>query len=434
MAADSIVWNKEKDRVSADVHGWPLERLLKHVAAETGWQVYVEPDTTNVTSAKFSNLPPGDALRMLLGDLNFAVMPQTNSRPHLYVFRTAMNHATQLVKAVELGNQRPGRVRPVPNELIVRVKPGVDIDALAHELGARVVGRIPELNAYRLQFDDQAAADAARNMLANNSDVSSVENNYYVDPAPNPRGVTGITAATPQLQLKPPPGSGRVVVGLVDTAVQPLGNGLDDFVTKRLSVNGDGTANSDTPMHGTTMAWDILSSLNTVTQGNSAARLISVNVFGADGQTTTFNVAEGIITAVNNGANILNLSLGSSGDSSLLRDTVSKVAADGIGMIGAAGNQPTGEPVFPAGYTGVMPVTALQGGRVAPYANVWGDVQVAAPGASVMNYDGQTFLSQGTSVSTAITTGIAAGLKETTGQSWSQVQAAIRSRFPVPSK
>jgi len=43
----------------------------------------------------------------------------------------------------------------------------------------------------------------------------------------------------PRLQLRPPPSDGRIVIGLVDTAVQPLGNGLDGFLLKQLSAVGD---------------------------------------------------------------------------------------------------------------------------------------------------------------------------------------------------
>ena len=50
----------------------------------------------------------------------------------------------------------------------MRLKPGAKIDDLARSLGAKVIGRIDSLNAYRLQFQDQAAADTAREQLAAN--------------------------------------------------------------------------------------------------------------------------------------------------------------------------------------------------------------------------------------------------------------------------
>ena len=96
-AADtnSLVWHRATDRVDADVRGMALWPLLEKIAVEAGWHIFVEPDTTHTTSAKFKDLPSGDALKMLLGDLNFALVPRTNGVPQLYVFRTVMKNATQ---------------------------------------------------------------------------------------------------------------------------------------------------------------------------------------------------------------------------------------------------------------------------------------------------------------------------------------------------
>ena len=83
---NSIVWHKAADRVDADVRSLELSQLLEQITAQTGWRVYVEPGTTRSASAKFKNLPSGEALRMLFGDLNFALVPQTNATSRLYVF------------------------------------------------------------------------------------------------------------------------------------------------------------------------------------------------------------------------------------------------------------------------------------------------------------------------------------------------------------
>src|SRR5688572_21574507 len=95
---NALVWNKAKDRVDADVRGWELFGLLERIASETGWQVYVEPGSGHKASVKFKDLSSGEALRLLLGDLSFALIPQTNDNSRLYVFRTAMQNATRQVR------------------------------------------------------------------------------------------------------------------------------------------------------------------------------------------------------------------------------------------------------------------------------------------------------------------------------------------------
>src|ERR1700719_3314041 len=96
---NSLVWHKAADRVDADIRGEALWPLLEKIAAAAGWHVYVEPGLEHNISVKFSDLPSGDALKMLFGDLSFALIPQTNAPARLYVFRTTMRNATRQVVA-----------------------------------------------------------------------------------------------------------------------------------------------------------------------------------------------------------------------------------------------------------------------------------------------------------------------------------------------
>src|SRR5579871_3539605 len=90
---NSLIWHKPADRIDADVNGETLLPLLQKISEESGWQVYVEPGTTRTVSAKFNNLSPADALRMLLGNLNFTLSPQTNIATRLYIFSTKVQNA-----------------------------------------------------------------------------------------------------------------------------------------------------------------------------------------------------------------------------------------------------------------------------------------------------------------------------------------------------
>ena len=330
--AETLNWNTNRNEVTADIKSGKLLDLLEQVATATGWRVFVEPDTGHTISAKFSKLPPGQALRLLLGDINFALVPGTNASARLFVFRTSQERATQSIEPAKTQG------KPIPNELIVRLKPGAKIDELAKLLGAKVTGRIDSMNAYRLQFEDAAAANSARDQLAGDPQVASVDSNYAIQPPFTPEGMAA--AAGPiQLQLKPPPDNGRIIVGLVDTAVQPLGNNLDQFLLKQVSVTGDVQINSDTPTHGTAMAETLLRSLQSITQGNTSVQILPVNVYpgggAGDAATSTFDVANGIIQAVNGGAKVINLSLGSSSDSPFLQSVIQDVSNLNVPMFAA---------------------------------------------------------------------------------------------------
>lgn len=430
-AADTLNWDTNRNQVTADIKSGKLLPLLEQVAAATGWHILLEPDTTCVVSAKFDRLPPGEALRRLLRDLNFALVPQTNAASKLFVFRTTMRNATQSVRPANPA-ESGGKGKLIPNELIVRLKPGARIDDLAKLLGAKVIGRIDSLNAYRLQFEDQAAADAARQQLATNPDVTSVDSNYSIDRLPSPAGTSSSSLPPPpQLTIKPPPSDGRIIVGLVDTAVQPLGNGLDSFLLQAISVAGEAQSDPNNPTHGTSMAETILRSIAAMTKGSSSVQILPVDVYGPNASTSTFDVAKGISEAANAGANPISLSLGSDGDSPFLYSLIRDAAAKGIVFIGAAGNSPVTTPFYPAAYPEVMAVTAVDQGQLASYANRGSFVSLGAPGTSVIYLNGQPYYVTGTSVSAAFISGIAAGYLDSTHNSISQMQAFLRSNFGV---
>jgi hypothetical protein len=450
---NSLVWHTATSQVSADIQGEALWPVLEDIAHQTGWRIFVEPGTERSISVKFKELPSDEALKMLLGDLNFAFGPKTNAPSQLYVFRTTMQNATRPVLARKTA-------RHVANELLVRVKPGTDIDALAKKFGAKIVGRMDKLGIYLLQFADAAAADAALAQLKNDSDVLDAGYNYYLDPPPVAQTVSSTTAGLPgpvSLPLDPPTSDcSKVVIGLVDTSVQPLGD-LEKFMLQRLSVTDGGSAgdgvnsakslnvskltvvaedesSSGSLNHGTGMAQTILRAIAAVQNGGTSVRIVAADVYGSSETATTWNVALGIQAVVNDGATFVNLSLGSSGQSSVLASLIQQAEQDGIGFFAAAGNEPVTTPTYPAAYPGVNAVTALQNGQIAPYADYGSFVDMALPGTSVVYLGDQAYLMQGTSVSTAYATGIAAGNEASGCAGLPQIQAAMQQKFAVPSK
>lgn len=432
---NSIVWHKTADRVDADVHVMSLSSLLEQITAQTGWRVYVEPGTTHNTSAKFKNLQSGEALQRLFGDLNFALLPQTNAAPHLYVFTTKMENATQLVRV-------PGtaKAKHAPNELLVKLKPGVNPDALAKMYGAKVIGRMDKLGIYRLQFADAAAADAALEQLQNNTDVSDVDYNYYFDSPPTAQALASASIGPLSLQLNPPGGNaGKVIVGWIDTGVQPLGAQLDKFILPEISV-ADGTPSDNGITHGYATLYTFWKAFQQASSGGSSPQTVSVviqpvDVYGSSATTTSWYVAEGVLAAVNKGATVLNLSLGSPVDSPILDDVFGQAAAKGILSFGASGNTPSYTPYYPAADPSVVPVTALAGaGQLASYANYWPDANmIALPGTSVVYFGNQPYLIQGTSASAASATGVYIGTLAGYGWSQSQILAAMQKKFAVPT-
>ena len=429
VAADVLNWNTNKNLVSADIQSTPLTRLLANVARDTGWQVFLEPNVKHTVSTKFQELSSGQALRMLLGDLNFAIVPQTNGPSHLYVFRTSMAKATQIIRPEDLVS-KVSHSGKIPNELLVTVKPGVKIDGLACLQDANVTGKIDALNTYRVQFKDEAAAKAAQNCLTGNPDVLAVESNFSMEQPDIPFGVGN---AAPPFNLNPKVHDGdcQVVIALIDTPVGTLGNGMQQFLMPGISSAGGDCAASQLT-HGTGMAETILQGLQANEHGSSSVKILPVDVYGCNETTSTFDVAKGISDAVNAGANVFNLSLGGQGDSELLHTLIQNTTKQGAVFFAAAGNQPVTTPTYPAAYSEVQAVTAGSGpGQVADYANRGSFVDLMLPGTSIVPYDGQSWAVTGTSTATAYATGIAAGLADSGHNCPGQVLSTIQSKFGV---
>lgn len=432
-AANTLTWNTNKALVTADIRNGQLGRVLGQVAGATGWTVLVEPGASHKVSTKFKDLPPGQALGRLLGDLSFAMVPGTsNSAPRLLVFATAAGNATQAVRAIPPDGKGPTNI--IANELVVRVKPGADIDALARQFGAKVAGRMPDQNTYRLQFESAEAAELARDALSENPQVSSVDSNYSIKRPLEPGALSGPDIPPrAKLTMKPPPADGRVIVGLIDTAVQPLGSDLDPFLLQQVSVAGPSQVDPSEPSHGTSMAETLLKSLQYSSGGSTSVQVLPIDVYGPNASTTTFDLANGIIQAVNKGARIINLSLGSEADSPMLRDIVSEASSQGILFFAAAGNTPVTTPFYPAAYPEVMAVTAVERGQIAPYANRGDFISLAAPGTSVIYYNDQPYYVTGTSSSSAFTSGAAAGFMERTQSNAQQTKDHLTAVFGVKS-
>ncbi len=430
-AADSLLWDKQRQRVDANIQTWDVVKVLQRVAASTRWQIYLQPGTKDVVPTRFRNLSEGEALRRLLGDLSFVQVPRTNGPPRLYVFRTSRDDATQRIQIPE--GENLAKARRIEDELVVKLKPGESIEELAKRLGAKVTGKIDGQNAYRLKFDDADQAARARESLLTDPSVASVDYNFSL---PRPESPEDYATTPPRFSLQPkaPPDGKYLVVGLVDTAVQPKQGQFGSFILDPLSVTGTTQPPTDEPTHGTAMSETILNSLASTLgkSGSTTVRILPVDVYGNNPTTSTFDVAQGVYQAVNAGARIINLSMGSEGDSSVLRDVITSSHDQGVIFLAAAGNDPVTTPTYPAAYPDVTAVTAVDAsGNIASYANRGSFVAAGGPGTVPITFNTLTYIITGTSASTAYASGLAAGLAESTGRSLTDVEKTLPTLLPV---
>jgi hypothetical protein len=424
-------WRAASDKVTADIKDWDVQTLLQHVAGATGWQVFLEPDTKYSVSTKFKDRSPGEALRLLIPTLTAVLVPQSNAPPKLCVYRTSVQEATQRIAPARKSDGH------IPNELIVTLKPGEKIEDLAKRLGAKVAGRIDGLNAYRLRFDSAEAANSGRDALKGDASVESVDLNFPVMRPADPEPLSLSSAPPMNLRPKSAAGGDQIVIGLIDSAVQKLGNNLDEFLLPGISVANDAAEPGGKPRHGDSMFQTILQGVRLADQGadGSRVRVLPVDVYGASETTTTFEISAGIYRAIESGATIVNLSLGSPADTPFLSNLIEKSAQQGVLFLAAAGNEPVTTPTYPAAYPDVLAVTAInRNGEIAPWANHGSFVDLGAPGSSIVSFGNQAYLVAGTSASTAYASGMAGAFSQTTGKTSTGLSALMLQSIAVPGK
>jgi thermitase len=140
------------------------------------------------------------------------------------------------------------------------------------------------------------------------------------------------------------------------------------------------------------------------------ARLLVYRVLNAQGSGRYSHVANAIVRAVDDGAQIINLSLGGVNSSQLLQDAINYATSRDVLVVAAAGNNGSSSVLYPAAYPNVISVGALnQDNTPASFSNT-GKIDVWAPGVNVLalNSLGEFNTVNGTSFAAPNVTGLAA--------------------------
>jgi len=110
-------------------------------------------------------------------------------------------------------------------------------------------------------------------------------------------------------------------------------------------------------------------------------KAMPVKVLDAKGDGYDADVAEGIYWAVDNGADVINMSLGGAGDDPILHDAVSYAVSEGVTVVAAAGNDGSADFQYPAAYPEVVAVAATDAsGGLTDFSSYGAWVDITAPG------------------------------------------------------
>lgn len=300
----------------------------------------------------------------------------------------------------------------IPNQRVIVFKDQAALEAFLAKLGngVNLLGRLDKLNALHVGFGSE---DDLLGLLDGTEEtgmiypvnIPEIGAGAQAGAAPLGNGLLDWLGVAGDNSLW---GKG-VKIAILDTGIADhiaFKNAIERINLVPLPANA-----ADLNGHGTSVASLIFSS-NPLAPGIApGATPLSVRIADDNGSSNSFLIAQGIIAAVDAGAQLINISLGGHGRSSLVENALTYAQEAGVVVVAAAGNSGTEGVMQPAASPSVIAVGAVDAkNQPMAFSTTGKEVAVSAPGYSVTAaYPGNMAASvSGTSFSSPIVTGVIA--------------------------
>jgi subtilisin family serine protease len=310
---------------------------------------------------------------------------------------------------------RSGGPRYAAGQALVRFRPSAGtqfIEATLVQYGITPIKRIARLNLYLVEIPASVSVEEMTDALRANPDIQSAGPNYIARITVTPNDPlfryqyalhnTGQDIASPDGQrgttnadINAPAGWDETE-GSSDTVIAIIDSGIDfghpDLKNKIVSRGHDFSNNDDDATddngHGTFVA-GVAAAETDNDEGIAGVAwnclILPVKVTDAEGLAFYSDVIDGILWAADNGADVINLSLGSDAADDSLRDALAYAHGKGVVIAASAGNDAT-TVFYPAAYDAYcLAIAATDYNDERPSWSCFGpQVDVAAPGVWVL--------------------------------------------------
>ncbi len=305
-----------------------------------------------------------------------------------------------------------------PSEIILRFPSDETFHAFLAAIPTskvRLLGQLDPLQAMRLGFDDIADLDA----LISGENIS-IYRSLPSLPTPAPPAESAqrnfLGFGNQVIHWLGADGDrsrwgAGVKIAVIDSGIVPHPGLPQRF--RSIEITPFGKDLDATFYHGTAVASLIAGTTKDAPGIAPAADLISIRVMDDQRKTDAFAVAAGLLAAIDEGAQLINLSLGTNEDNPLLRGAVSLAQSSGAVIIASSGNSALDRAAYPANYPGVISVGAVDArGVQLDFSNFGDHLSLTAPGylINAAAPGGKYIRVSGTSTSAPLVTGAIAAV------------------------
>jgi serine protease len=337
----------------------------------------------------------------------------------------------------------PGRgTGPKKEEILVGVSATADdIEATVAQYvpgNAEVVHSNEALHYVAVKFPEQAADTARENFVeavTTKDHIKYAEENATYEALATPNDPQFGSQYAPQ-QVNAPTawdttfGDSSVTIAVVDTGAQYdhpdlAGNYASD--PGRDFVDSDADPYPDVPQdeyHGTHVSGCASAVVDNGTgvAGQSNSTLINGRALDENGSGSTTDIADAVQWAADQGADVINLSLGGGGYTDTMKNAVSYATNNGALVIAAAGNDGSSSVSYPAAYSECMAISAVDSNEnLASFSQYGSSVELTAPGVDVLSTTTETRGSYETLSGTSMATPVVSGVAGLTLAQWSSL-------------
>lgn len=296
--------------------------------------------------------------------------------------------------------------------LNIRLKKAVsnsEVQNIANKYNAKVIRYVKPINLLTLQVIDEQENDTKQIVSASSANVKSVEPALKVELEPVfadnnsiDKNISISSFNDPLLkdQYSPAllnleeawkinPGNSKVKIAVLDTGVDLNHPDLKDKLVQGKNMTEPGKEPMDDSGHGTHCAGIAAAASNNNEGGIGIGGKVSIMPVKIlkYGSGTDDAIAEGIVWAADNGANVITMSIGIYRSSKPIEDALRYALDKGVSITASAGNKNKEFDVhLPSTYPGVIEVASTDEKDLkSSFSNFGKKISVAAPGSNILS-------------------------------------------------